>query len=219
MDVVSVCPLPVDSVVWQPRSSSWVLTFVCKATYTLRPGESVLAQEQEAPLSKDEHWNDDTARSIRAPCDLLPVKPRPEVMLVGSAFAPGGASTRAVTVRLIVGDVDKSIDVFCDRVFTLDGALQEGAPFKRLSLVYERASGGPGTSNPVGIRQDVRDAYGRRALPNLQPAGMHVMAPDDFIEPVGFGPIAPKWPTRAEKLGRHAEAFLLDEWSRHPLPD
>ncbi len=68
MDVVSVCPLPVGSVVWQPSLSVWVLTVVCKATFSLRPGEVILANEQEAPNEEDDHWNDDAGRSPPAYC-------------------------------------------------------------------------------------------------------------------------------------------------------
>ncbi|HZF48304.1 MAG TPA: DUF2169 domain-containing protein [Polyangiaceae bacterium] len=54
-----------------------------------------------------------------------------------------------------------AIEAVCDRYFTQDGRLHEGSPFTRMSLGYERAFGGPGTSNPVGVRRDVRDAYGK----------------------------------------------------------
>src|SRR3954471_20301712 len=87
MDVVSLCPLRVGSLVWQPRRGAWVLTAVCKATFTLAPGESELAEEQEYPNEDDNHWNDDPARSVYSPADLVPFKPRADVLLVGHAFA------------------------------------------------------------------------------------------------------------------------------------
>jgi hypothetical protein len=219
MDVKSVCLFSVDSLIWQPRASTWVLTFVCKAAFTLLPGEAVLAQEQALPLPEDEHWNDDPERSVRAPCDLLPVKPRAEVMLVGHAFAPGGAPVRSVTARVAVGPIDKSIEVVCDRVLTPEGAVQEGAWFQRMPLTYERAAGGPGTKNPAGLHTGARDAAGRRVLPNLQPVGARVVSPSDFIEPVGFGPIAASWPSRAEKLGRYGGVLAQDMWTARPLPE
>ncbi len=202
MQLLSVGPLRTGSAVWQQRAGGFVLTVVCKATYWLQPGEAVLSSEQEAINEADDHWDDDPNRSLRAPSDLVPVKPRPEVMLVGYAYAPGQQPVRSLVARLIIGELDKSIEVFCDRSFLPDGSLQEGTRFTRMRLTWERAGGGPGTNNPVGIRADVRDAYGRRALPNLQPLGMYVSTPDDFVPPVCFGPIATSWPSRADLVGR-----------------
>src|SRR4051795_191406 len=111
MDVISLSALRTGSVVWQPRRGSWVMTAVCKATYALAPGESPLAPEQEYPNEDDNHWNDDPQRSLYSPSDLVPFKPRGDVMLVGHAFAPRGEPTRSVIVRMIIGDIDKSIEV------------------------------------------------------------------------------------------------------------
>ncbi|HVK68790.1 MAG TPA: DUF2169 domain-containing protein, partial [Polyangium sp.] len=202
MQILSVGPLRTGSIVWQKRAGGFVLTVVCKATYWLQPGEAVLSNEQEALNEADDHWDDDPNRSLRAASDLVPLKPRPEVTLVGYAYAPGQQPVRSLVARLIVGEVDKAIEVFCDRSFLPDGSLQEGTRFTRMRLTWERAGGGPGTNNPVGVRADVRDGYGRRALPNLQPLGMYVSTADDFVPPVCFAPIATSWPSRADLVGR-----------------
>ena len=219
MDVVSVCPLRVGTLIWQPRPSAWVLTVVCKATYLLRPGECVLAPEQDPPLDADSHWNDDPNRSVRAPDELVPVKPRADVLLVGQAFAPGNTPVRSLIARLVVGELDKGIEVFTDRVVSPSGGLQEGGPFIRQPLTYERAAGGPGTWNPVGIRAESRDAYGRRPLPNLVPVGTKASDMSTPVEPIGFGPIAPSWPQRRDKLGVHAGRFPPGAYRERPLPE
>jgi hypothetical protein len=219
MDVLSVCSLRAGSLLWMPRPSTWVLTVVCKATYSLRPGEATLAPEQELPNEEDDHWNDDPGRSVRAPSDLLPVKPRPEVLLVGNAFAPGGVPARSITARLTVGDLDKAIEIWCDRSLSADGSVQEGGPVARMPLIYERAAGGPGTWNPVGIRPDTRDPYNRRVLPNLQVPGVYAKTLDEPIEPAGFGPLGKSWPTRIEKLGRSAALFATSGFRDRPLPE
>src|SRR5689334_15596354 len=107
MDVTSACPLRVASVVWQPRPSAWTLTIVCKATFRLEPGESRLAEEQDAPADEDLSWDDGKAQSLHTPSDLVPFKPRADVLLVGHAFAPRGQPARALVTRLTVGEVDK----------------------------------------------------------------------------------------------------------------
>jgi hypothetical protein len=217
MELVSVCPLRTASLLWQKGPAAWVLTLVCKATYTLAPGESPLAEDQEAPNETDGHWDDDVSRSLYAPSDMAPLKMKADIILVGSAFAPGGVPARTLTARLIANKLDKSIECHADRVVAHDGSIQEGTGFTRMPLVYERAAGGPGTVNPVGMRRDARDGYGRLTLPNLQPPGVRVNGPEG-IEPVGFGPIAPRWPTRAEKLGRHATTWSARDWHARPLP-
>jgi hypothetical protein len=212
MEVISVCPLPVASLLWQPPRSALVLTAICKATFALRPVECALAEEQEYPNEDENHWNDDPGRSLYSPSDLAPFKPRAEVTLVGHAFAPREERLASFPVRLVAGDVDKSIEVFADRSFSQSGALTEGARVTKVPLRYERAAGGPDTTNPVGVRQGATDPYGAVHLPNLQPPSLHITRPTDFIDPVGFGPIAAGWPTRQSKLGR-----LRGQWSERML--
>lgn len=205
MHVLSVGPVRTGSCVWQQRGT-FILTVVCKTTYWLRPGEAVIAPEQEALNEADDHWDDDPNRSVRAPSDLMPTKMRPEVTLVGYAYAPNKQLVRSLVARLIVGDMDKSIEVFCDRTFLPDGSLQEGQRFSRMRLTWERAGGGPQTNNPVGMRMEARDSYGRRAVPNLQPLGMHISNVEEFVPPAGFGPIAASWPSRADIVARTPQA-------------
>ncbi|XXX77006.1 DUF2169 domain-containing protein [Sorangium sp. So ce134] len=219
MNVLAAAPVPVASILWQPSAGSWVLTVVCKATFLLRPGESPLApDQQEAPTPHDAAWEEAPSRSLQSASDLAPVKPRADVVLVGFAFAPGKVPVRSLVARLAVGDLDKSIEVWCDRIFSQDGTLHEGPPFSQMPLVYERAAGGPGSWNPVGVSAGSRNAYGQVAVPNLQPPGLVLSDSSKPIEPTGFGPIAPTWPSRVEKLGRHAAGWSHRDWSRKPLP-
>ena len=215
MKILAAEPLRAGSIAWQEESGQWTLTVVCKATYGLAPVTSALAAEPEDLNDRDNHWDDDPKRSVYAPGDLAPHKPHAEVMLVGSAFAPGGEATRALFVRLIVGELDKSIEVFGPRVFMQDGTLREGERWVKMALRYERAAGGPDSWNPVGQRPDVADTYGRRALPNLQPPGLAVSEPGTRIPPIGFGPIAPSWPGRRDKL--HRRSWSEERWNETPL--
>jgi hypothetical protein len=219
MDVVSNCPLRVASVVWQHAPSAFVLSVVCRATYHLKPGTCVLADAQDAPLASDVPWDGDPRRSIHAPRDLLPARPRADVTLVGHAYAPGGRPLASLSARLVVGDIDKGIEIHADRTVTLDGRVLLGPPFLKSPLRYERAAGGPGTFNPVGMSFDTPDAYGRIAIPNLQPPWRHWSGRGDAFEPIGFGPIAPTWPGRAEKLRARAATFRHEAWFEQPLHD
>lgn len=219
MEVISVGSLPVASLLWQPRPGAWMFTFFCKATYSLRPGESPLAEEQQ-PLNKaDRYWHDIPTNSLMAPSDITPLRPRTDVVLVGSAFAPGGAPLRSLVARLVVADIDKRIEVYCDRLQNRSGAIQEGAPFSQMSLAYERAAGGPDSANPVGMRPDAWDTNGNRRLPNVQAPGSQRQGTMNRAEVEGFGPIAPTWPSRRFRLGQHAASWSEASLLQQPLPD
>ncbi|WP_437722820.1 DUF2169 domain-containing protein [Sorangium sp. So ce861] len=212
-------PLRVASRVWPTMRSGWNLTVVCKATFLLLPGESPLHEPPEPLYEDDRYWEDTRAHSLTVASDIVPYKPRADIVLVGSAYAPGRVPARSIMARLVVGEVNKSIEVFCDRVFGQDGQLREGPPIQRASLRYEHAAGGPDSWNPAGLRHDAPpDVYGRVQLPNLQPPGLHVSRREDVIAPIGFGPIAPLWPWRRERLGQHAGSWAYDRWWRQPLP-
>ncbi|MRG92983.1 DUF2169 family type VI secretion system accessory protein [Polyangium spumosum] len=220
MDVVSTCPLRVSTRTWTTARGAPVLTVACKATYVLLPGTSQLAPEQEPINEEDNYWDDDPARSLHAPSDLAPYKPCADVVLVGHAFAPGRVPVPSFHVRLIVGDIDKSIEVSGDRLWAADGTIQDMGRITRMPLRYERAGGGPGTWNPVGVRcNGPGDGYGRIPLPNLLPPGKTPTRRGEFVEPIGFGPLAPTWPTRMEKLGAYAGIWDPRRWHERALPE
>src|SRR4051794_3274115 len=123
MALVSSGPLPVSSVLWQARPSTWGLTVVCKATFTLAPSEWPLAPAQEPICEEDTHRDSDAARSLREASDLAPFKQAADVVLVGHAYAPGGKPVKSLVARLLLGEIDKPIQVFCDRLFTQQGEL------------------------------------------------------------------------------------------------
>jgi hypothetical protein len=219
MDVVSLCPFRVTSVLWQQRPGSWIKTVICKGTFEIVPGEARLAPDQEEPNEQDNHWDDDPARSLYSPSDIVPFKTRCDVLLVGHAFAPGGEPVRSLVARMRIGEINKAIEVFGERLWTLDKGVREGARFSKMPLRYERASGGPMSWNPVGVRTDLRpNASTLVPIPNLQPAGTRLTEPGVFTEPVGFGPIAPSWPPRRHRLGPYAGTFTDQSLRREPLP-
>lgn len=217
MNVVSSGPFSVASLVWQPKHGTFVLTVVAKVTYRLIPGISPLAEHQEEPNQDDSYWNDDLTRSVFAPADLVPYKPRADVLLVGHAFAPRQEPVRSLLARLVVAGVDKTIEVRADRSLLPDGTVREGLPFSKMPIRYERAAAG--ATNPVGVRSDARgDRFGGVPLPNLQPPGLPQIHRGDAIPPIGFGPIAPTWPARLAKLPA-GSAQLLGNFSQYSMPE
>ena len=112
MEVLSTCPLRVASLVWQPRAGAHTQTIVCKATFDLAPDRSPLSATPANLVAFDEHEGRDPRKSLTAASDLVPFKPRPEVLLTGSAYAPQGRPVRHLLASLTVGPVDKSIAVY-----------------------------------------------------------------------------------------------------------
>ncbi|MBK6513875.1 MAG: DUF2169 domain-containing protein [Polyangiaceae bacterium] len=210
--------LPYSTLLWQPRPATWLVTIVCKATFSLEPGEAKLAAAQEPLFEHDAYWDDDAKRSLSAASDLSPTKPKVDVVLVGHAFAPPGKAVRSLVARLVVESIDKSIELVADRSVGPDGTVYQGPRFSRMPIVYERAAGGQGTWNPVGIDTKSRDKFGRAPLPNLTQVGRG----DDTMsagDPIGFGPVAPSWPARESKLGYHRATITSGSWRTEPLPE
>ena len=200
--------------VWRPSSGGFALTVIGKATFDLRPGELRLAEQQEDPNEDDNFWDDDPNRSVYSPGDLVAFKPRADVLLVGKAFAPGKVPARSLLVRLAVSGIDKSVEVHGDRGWTPEGGLRDAVPFTSMQLRYERAASG--AENPVGVRFD---PGGAGALPNLQAPGSAQGRRGDAVAPIGFGPIAARWPARRAKLGRWAASFPPRRWADQILPE
>lgn len=220
MDISSLCPLQVGALYWMPRQGSHAMTVVCKGTFDLAPGPARLADVQDFPNDEDNHWDDDPTLSVYAPSDMAPFKRHADVVLVGEAFTPGGNPLPSVVARMIVGPIEKAIEVHQTRFFDSGGELQKGDPFTRMPLRYERAGGGPHSVNPVGLSpESERDPYGRLMVPNLMPVGTTITKPTDYVEPIGFGPIAASWDTRRTLLGRHASTWSDRRWNGQPLPN
>ena len=219
MDLISQCALRVANVVWRPGHGGFAFTVVCKATFELRPDVSPLAAVQEPVALADVYVEEGGGLAIAS--DLVPAKKRPEVLLTGHAYAPEGRPVPSLLARLVVGEIDKSIQVVGDRHFGRNGKLSDPEYFTAMPLVWGRADGGPNTFNPAGrsLGSAARpDALGRVPAPNLLPAGLWLKSRGDTITPVGFGPIAPLWPSRTACLHRHAAGWDPGRWNEQPLP-
>jgi hypothetical protein len=112
---------------------------VAKASFELSGGLTHLVTEDPYPLFEQD---EETEVGI-LPAD---VHPRPqstfEVLLVGSAQAPGGRPIPALTVGLTVGSVSKTMAVFGDRWWTPQGQMTPPQPFTTMPLTWDRAFGG-----------------------------------------------------------------------------
>jgi hypothetical protein len=197
VDTVSLCPLAVGSVLWQPDATGWTLSAVVKATFSLEHGKEPILTDAQDPIGGDRFFADDKRFSLATMNDLVPFKPRVDVTLVGHAFAPGMKPVEALVARLCVGDLDKSVGLVGDRVW-VDGpdGMEPAAPtqFVKMPLRWERAA--RSADNPVGLDLTAAPVGGALALPNLEP----VEDEEGGGLAVGFGPIAPAWGARRRRL-------------------
>lgn len=204
----------------------WWLIAV-RATYDLADsGSMTLAEEQLPPLLAPEYFGAPGKSSLRYDSDLLAVKPTTDVLVLGSAYAPGGQPASVVPVTLRVGHLQKELLVHGERLYRAGTAslkTSSARPFRVQPLRYELAFGGLDTSDPDPRRHryDARNPVGRGTA--LDPLAL-VDTPAHTIEyadgepasrgPAGFGPIAPSWSPRLELAGTYDQAW---EKSRKPL--
>lgn len=203
------------------------LVAVVKATFALGGERLELAEEQLPVTMADEHYGEPPTSSIRRPSDVCLGKPATDVVLLGSAWAPGARPTWHMDVSVSAGPVAKSIRVFADRVW--DGsavaAVSWVEPFVRMPLVWERAFGGTDTTER-GPAADARNPVGRgfRApgsatpvhglpLPNLEDPGALITSPRDAPTPAGLAPLGPHWEPRRSFAGTYDEG-----WQRTRAP-
>lgn len=142
--------------------------------------------------------------SVEAASELAPYLPNAGVTVTGHARAQAVGATHGL-VRLVVARdgvslVDKSLEIMGDR----SDPSSPPEPFDAIPILYERALGSPILmTNPVGLGAD-------RASPNI-------LNPRDSMRPGGFGPIAPSWSPRAQRIDEATRRALREPEAR--LPD
>jgi len=214
--VKSQGPLAAGSVVFRDNHGKYVGTIVAKITYSLAPG-IVPPLDEPIPIQEaDGHWDDDPARSVHIPSDLVPFKKSPEVVVVGSAFAPGDRPVANVISRVIVGSVDKSVELHVPR-FVRDGTIEDAPRARRFPLRYEYAAGGPDSDNPMGIDIARADMRGRRPIPQILPVACEVLPQTTHLPTVGLGPLPAAFRIRSEEL-RPMDRAWINEMATDALP-
>lgn len=187
------------------------LTVIVKGTFRLTPGgvAASVPEDERALLSGDVYRDDERANSLVYDSDYALYKPRADVLVLGTCYAPKGTMVRASHAAITVGKLKKTIAVVGDRRWAGD-APSEPKPFQSIPLIWERSFGGEGfTKNPIG--------RGRALLPNLETPGALITSPADAPDPAGFGPIDRRWADRTARLGTYDEAWLASRWP--DLPD
>lgn len=214
----------------QSPDGEYILSVLVKRTFQIIPGEMcVRAAEDRALVPGDVFWDHPMNSSVRHESDFVPFKVATDVVLNGTAYAPGGGPTRSCMVALQVGDRRKAVHVVGDRVARYaEGAapvVTDPEPFSTMELRYERAYGGtdvysdvkvpyPYPRNPLGrgfVVANTPKSVDRLPLPNLEDPRSPLAAADLCLGeygrwparpmPTGLGWFPKVWRPRAELAG------------------
>lgn len=212
--VKNTTPFAADGCFIRDRQGKEVWIVAIKATFNILPDGTVeTAESQEAVCPLPVYSGEEAASSILYDSDFPLIKPKVDVILNGSAYAPGDEPVSKVDVVMAIGPITKKLTVIGDR-FRVKGFLgltsTYAEPFTKMEITYERAWGGSfkkdkriTTENPVGTgRKHIKE----ERLPNIQ-------YPDGKKRVAGFGAIAGDWQPRLGLAGTYDE-----EWQENRMP-
>jgi hypothetical protein len=204
------------------------LVVAVKGTFNLpQNGEEPQLAATQVPLVDSDVFTGEPGFS--APLyesDYAAVKPRCDVLLNGSAYAPGGRPAKRVTVSLQVGSVAKSFEVVGNRVWlgAIFGVMSSPIePFALMPISYDRAFGGIDMAhadptnhryyetNHAGVgfhQQTEREFIDGTPLPNTEESGQPVTDPRGTYRSMSFGSIARAWQPRAKLAGTYDQNWL-----------
>jgi hypothetical protein len=231
--IANKSPFIVGTMLGESAPGRGYVTVVIKATFAVGPNGNVDWSPQQLPLYEADVLEDPTnpASPVRFESDMVPFKPRADVVLVGRACAPGRPPVQQLDVRLCVGSIDKTIRVFGDRHWsfptrlTLTPRIDSPVPFREMELTYTRAFGGIDEAaalycdrNLAGvgfIGAGTPASMHGRPLPNLENPDEPITTWDSRPAPVGFGFYGRGWMPRLRMAGTFDEAYRRE---RSPLP-
>lgn len=199
--------------------------------YFMAQGESYLAITVMSAFSFDnpgelldeaDLWNAaGSALSNHDVLDMFMPKQKGEVLAAGSFFSPGGRPVLAGSVRIAVGEIDKTLNVFGDRYWIKKAGVVSGIsdpqPMPEVDITYVNAFGGSGyKQNPLGKGTEEQGSEDAIPLPNIEYPDQLIGSLSDRPEPAGFGPLGPDWQQRAGKLGTYDQKWLETRWPWFP---
>lgn len=216
-----------------------LLVVVLKGTFRIprTPGDTLRLQEEQAPLAMSDVFHGEPGQSApKYEFDFAPRKPRCDVLLNGTAYAPRGESTERCTVGIRVGAWRKLFAVVGDRSWiSAAGTVRatQPQPFVTLPISYDCAFGGVDAKhedpamhaafaeNPSGRgfhRHLVEQWLAGSPLPNTEQLDRPVTSPDADYQPMAFGPVGRHWTSRAGFAGTYDQRWL-DEVAPFLPPD
>lgn len=209
----------------------WVV--VVKATFEIRDGKPVPADEQEPVYLADEYYGEPGASSMKYENEIVFNKPGTDIVINGHAYAPKGKPVKKLDVGVRIHNRQKSIRVYGDRIWYnsfLGLAISDPQPFVKMPLIYERAFGGVDTSyedpkkhraesrNPIGVGFGMSSSFLKnKPLPNLEDPKNRIKRWKSRPAPVGFGFICKHWEPRRRYAGTYDQKWVEERLPLYPL--
>lgn len=214
-----------------------LLIVVIKGTFHLpATGEDVrLHEEQRALVMADTFTGEPGDSAPVYEADFALRKQRCDVLLLGSAHAPGGRPAERALAGLRVGSLTKRVAVIGDRHWEAGvGGIRPSRPqpFLVKPISYDVAFGGcdfhhedPSRHaaylwNPIGrgFHRHVKSEWvDGTPLPNTEETNRAVSSPDEAYAPMAFGPIGRNWEPRYRYAGTYDQKWLDDQFPFLPL--
>ena len=228
MEFTSAINMPAGYTLTTDKDAREGLVVVVKGTFDLPVDGSIpkLSQDQLPLVESDEFFGEPGFSCTKYESDYVPLKPRCDVLLNGSAYAPEGKPRKTIDVGLRVSSVNKVFTVVGDRYWRV-GAASAGAsdaePFKILSFNYDVAFGGIDDfhqddetrdaymANPTGVgfhKFKEKDLVNNTPLPNTEEKKKTVSSPFGKYRPVSFGAVGRGWPERAKYAGTYDDTWM-----------
>jgi len=236
LQIVNSTPYPATFMLWSDLEDHPQLTVIVKVTLTFAVGDVAQVAAEQLPLLVADEPNgdgEDTSASIRFESDMVPFKPKADVVLVGKVHAPGGQPAPEVDVSMRVGKLSRRLRVFGDRQWlfatklSLLPKITPPEPFVTMDLVYERSFGGIDgdaalycKENLVGVGFIGKVAYQtihETRLPNIEDPQNLITSPKIHPKPVGFGFCGRGWMPRAAYAGTYDDRYREERSPALPL--
>jgi hypothetical protein len=238
MELVNVTRMPAAyTLAMEPNGREW-LVMVVKGTFTIpeAPEEAVRLAVEQVPIVLADELGGESGALPEQEADLPLRKARCDVLLRGSAYAPGGRPVSSVQVGLRVAEWTKTFTVIGDRRWRSGaGGIRPGgsAPFDVMPITYERAFGGVDVGsrdpakhavyrrNPIGggfHRHLATDRVDGAPMPNTEQIGHPIERPDGDYLPMSFGPVGRSWFPRYRLAGTYDQRWLDEDFPFLP-PD
>ena len=223
---INLTPFAVGELMGKDAEGVPLYVAIVKASFTWKEDGST-EPVTPVPIQEEDEFagEPDTAGLVRA-TDLLPPKPRVDVVLQGSLAFPSPVAEVDVAMR-VGARLRKALRAHGTR-FWLPGVVHDMIPSKAqpvagLPIAWELSFGGADARDPRGTEQRnpagsgatkrPAELQGKRA-PSFEAIETPIKSSSDRPAPCGFGAIASHWQPRASLCGTFDEAWQA---SRSPL--
>jgi hypothetical protein len=232
MELINSSRMPAVYTLGGEPSGRDSLVVVIKGTFAIpeHEGRAVLAEVQQPVVAADTFSGEPGMSAPIRETDLAPAKRRCEILVIGSAHAPGGRPAKRVAVGIRVGGWQKTVAVHGDRHWQSSTAgvrASAAEPFVVMPITYDFAYGGVDRSceepdrhvwyarNPVGrgfFASAGSAGVDGSPLPNCEAVDVPVAVPDGGYEPVSLGPVGRNWVQRSRYAGTYDAAWLEEQF-------